>query len=157
MYVVCSHIKPCCLLCHVLQACAIPHLTTLHMYIPHFARHSKPLHCTLPLPLQSQKRLREREDTSSPWHTCPTPLHLVEGMPLCPSSDHMGWNLSSSISPSCLVWNSVELQFHKLYAIWYIKEMFWLCTHDVIIITFHTCMPIHHIISYYENLTVKNV
>ena len=59
-----------------------------------------------PLPLQSLKRLREREDTSSPWHRCPTPSHLVKGMSLRPSSDYMGWNLSSSISPSCLVWNN---------------------------------------------------
>ena len=80
------------------------------------------------------------------WRECPCVLPVTTWDGTCPS-----------ISPSCLVWNSVELHFHKLYAIWYIKEMFWLCTHDVIIITFHTCMPIHHIISYYENLTVKNV
>ena len=67
--------------------------TTPHMVL-------QTLHCTLPFAFQSLKRLRKREDTSSPWHTCPTPLHLVEGMSLHPSSDHMGWKLS--LIPSLL-------------------------------------------------------
>ena len=51
------------------------------------------------LPLQSPKRLREQEDTSSPWHRCcPTPLHLVEGMSLRLFSDHMGRRLSFHLS-----------------------------------------------------------
>ena len=88
---------------HTLQH--ISPLTALHMY---HTSHATPAPSTAPfhLPLQSLKRLREREDTSSLWHRYPTLLHLVEGMSLRPSSDHMGWNLSSSISPSCLVRNN---------------------------------------------------
>ena len=71
----------------------------------------------VPLPLQSPKRLREREDTSSLWHRCPTPLHSVEGMSLHPSSDHMRWRLSFLLSfMSCVYCNSVE-QSHTLYAV----------------------------------------
>ena len=80
------------------------------------------------------------------WRECPCVLPVTTWDGSCPS-----------ISPSWLVWNSLELQFHKLYAIWYYGDVL-TCTHDVtVIIAFHTCMPIDHIILYYENLTVKNV
>ena len=83
----------------------IPHLTTLHISLLTVLHTSHTSHSTpdpstvpFPLPLQSPKRLRKQEDTSSPWHTCPTPLHLVEGMSLRPSSDHMGWKLFFNLS-----------------------------------------------------------
>jgi len=52
----------------------VPHLTTLHTSD---TSHGTPDPSTalFPLSLQSPKRLRERADTSSPWHRCPTPLH----------------------------------------------------------------------------------
>ena len=108
-----------------------PHSTP---HVPHLTRHSRSLHCTLPSPLQSPKRLRKREDTSSPWHTCPTPLHLVEGMSLHPSSDHMGWNLSFHLSfMSC-----VELSGTILYTL--CNVTLWTCYTCQ-----HCCIPHMHV------------
>ena len=87
----------------------IPHLTTL--LVPHLPTHPTPHapHSTYPTqhsrprPLHPSRSLfsvqRDRESRRIPVHyDTPTPLHLVEGMSLHPSSDYMGWNLSFHLS-----------------------------------------------------------
>ena len=106
-----------CLLCHVPHV--IPHHTALHishtsqrtLHVPHLPTHPTPHapHSTYPTqhsrprPLHPSRSLfrvqRDRESRRIPVHyDTPTPLHLVEGMSLHPSSDYMGWNLSFHLS-----------------------------------------------------------
>ena len=96
-------------------AAPLPHH---HTYI--LALQPPPLH-------QSPKRLREQEDTSSLWHRCPTPLHWWRECPcVLPVTT---WDRGCPfISPSCLVWNSVE-QFHTFLC----HVILWRC------LTWYTC------------------